>query len=80
MRHQLHIETTFDDGHVRTWDYEQPGSAADAHAALAARWKSAGYTFERDRKALQLTRRIEDEDRGGPYVDVITHADIGGDE
>lgn len=77
MRHQLAVTTTFDDGHTATWTYDQPGTADDAHDRLAARWKAAGATFERDRKALRLTRCYPEVERGGPYTDVVTHADIG---
>lgn len=73
LLHTLHVETRFDDGHVRTWATDQPGPATDAHAALAARWKAAGYDFDRDPAALTLTRHIPDLERGGPYAEVITH-------
>lgn len=73
--HTLHLETTFDDGHTTAWDYDQPGPAAEAHAALAARWKAAGAVFDQDKAGLRLTRHYPDADRGGPYTDVITHVD-----
>ena len=71
--HTLSIETTFDDGHVSTWAYDQPGLAKDAHGALAMRWRAAGATFTRDDASLTLTRHYPDLDRGGPYTDVIRH-------
>lgn len=74
--HHLVITTTFGDGHESTWTYyNQPGTAKEAHDNLAARWKAAGYEFDRDKAALKLSRHIADEDRGGPYTDHIAHED-----
>lgn len=82
MRHQLEIITTFTDGHVSTYHYEQDGSAQDAHDALAKRWKAAGATFERDRanRVLRCTyeRGAEhwNERESVTYTDEIRHEDI----
>jgi hypothetical protein len=73
--HTLHIVTTYNDGHVDKHAYERQGEAQAAHDALAARWKSAGATFTRDRRARTLTRgySITHEGESLNYVDQITH-------
>lgn len=74
--HHVVVITTFEDGHVSNWTYyNRPGAAKEAHDRLAARWKAAGYEFNRDRAALTLSRHIADESRGGPYTDTIAHED-----
>lgn len=77
-RHRLACTTTYDDGHVKTWHCVQPGTAQDAHAQLAARWRAAGAAFQRDRVALLLRREYEITARGITvrYVDEITHQDL----
>jgi hypothetical protein len=78
--HTLHIATTFEDSHLETHAYDQPGHAQDAHDSLAARWKTIGATFTRDRAARSLTRayltRAYEISEGGQsvrYTDVVTH-------
>lgn len=71
VTYTLHIASTFDDGHTSQWAYDhQPGTAKDAHDALAKRWQAAGYDFTRS--GLTLTRSRVDPELG-PYVDVITY-------
>lgn len=70
----LLVVTTYDDGHTDQWTYDRPGmDPTTAHDQLARRWRAAGYTFTRDRKALQLARRITSQPELGPYADTITH-------
>lgn len=77
--HQIAITTTFSDGHVSRWTYQQPGTAQDSYAALVKRWKAAGKTFEHDPDLRMIVRRYEaGDERESPvtYTDVIRHEDL----
>lgn len=56
MSHTLRITHEYDDGHAVTTERPQPGDAKVEHDRLAARWKAAGWPFERDSARLTLTR------------------------
>lgn len=75
MTYILTVHHVHDDGFA--WSYEKPceGTAQDAHDALAARWKAAGYTFTRDAATCTLTRRW-DADPALARVETVRHVEV----
>lgn len=73
MTHTLRITREFDDGHtVTTFDREQPGDARTEHDRLAARWKAAGYDYQRYADLLTLTH-VRDVDGDLVIRETVTH-------